>query len=485
MHVSARAHVYKMREHTCATSWGAVHLVVNMDQATVVDLLLRLERGDSSVDISRELTGRYECAAAASGRTRTAGSGPASHEDAYAASIMPRDFPDSSFLSPREVNGDGNCLYCAASVLAKGTEEDQLELRLRTALELSLHANFYAVQMAGLAVQVAASPEVVAGFSSSSLLQSTLSVTTDASFVAAKQSGLGLEAAYEVALHAGTPIIAKPGTYSSLQHMWALATMMGVSVRSVYPQENVTLRGLLHNLLHPRIVLPGQYTVTVNIMWSAMTVKHALSSGLWRPNHFVPLLYSDEEPHKKSRDISNKQPQRRSFTILDFMRPANLSQKQKISPRKRSRSPSPKQQAPEAPPLKKSQSLPPPLKMGVHPSKHRFTQLSGRHAHSPPLKPPLLSKQTSVQSPKMPTSTHPDNKSTLPPANDTGRVITHGMPVMDVSKVVDALSNGEKHTLLVHHMPPPSVLPSTFSHGCYRKLQVPSQLVRKVSLADL
>ena len=48
-------------------------------------------------------------------------------------------------------------------------------------------------------------------------------------------------------------------------------------------------------------------------------------------------------------------------------------------------------------------------------------------------------------------------------------------PCLDIGTIITPtsnLSNAEKISLLLQHVPPPAVLPTTFSHGCNRKFNV-------------
>ena len=49
---------------------------------------------------------------------------------------------------------------------------------------------------------------------------------------------------------------------------------------------------------------------------------------------------------------------------------------------------------------------------------------------------------------------------------DIGNIIT---PSKSVDEICLSMKNSEKYSLLFHHVKPPSVLPTTFSHGCNRK----------------
>lgn len=62
--------------------------------------------------------------------------------DKLATQLLPDDIPDG--LVPKKVTGDGNCLFNAVSVHLVGNQRLSLALRVLTAVELYLHADFYA-----------------------------------------------------------------------------------------------------------------------------------------------------------------------------------------------------------------------------------------------------------------------------------------------------------------------------------------------------
>jgi len=59
----------------------------------------------------------------------------------YSQSIWPSDI--KPILVPLKTEGDGNCLYCAVSLMCSGSESHHMELRARTTCEFVLHPDFY------------------------------------------------------------------------------------------------------------------------------------------------------------------------------------------------------------------------------------------------------------------------------------------------------------------------------------------------------
>ena len=64
-------------------------------------------------------------------------------KDSFATLLVPEDIPSES-LTPTMVTGNGNCLFNAASINLVGNEDMSVILRLLTAAELYIHADFYA-----------------------------------------------------------------------------------------------------------------------------------------------------------------------------------------------------------------------------------------------------------------------------------------------------------------------------------------------------
>ena len=64
-------------------------------------------------------------------------------KDSFATLLVPEDIP-SEQLTPTIVTGNGNCFFNAASINLVGNEDLSVTLRLLTAAELYIHAEFYA-----------------------------------------------------------------------------------------------------------------------------------------------------------------------------------------------------------------------------------------------------------------------------------------------------------------------------------------------------
>lgn len=56
--------------------------------------------------------------------------------------------------------------------------------------------------------------------------------------------------------------------------------------------------------------------------------------------------------------------------------------------------------------------------------------------------------------------------------NDIGQVVDPGKSDREICTTISNFSSSQKYDLLFNHTPPPSFLPSTFSHGCMRKFNI-------------
>ena len=104
--------------------------------------------------------------------------------------------------SPRMVQGDGNCMYRAASLALYGTQQHHLYLRAITAMELILHKEAY---------ESTSSTRLQALFSNPVSASSYDKLLTDA---------------------------CKPNQFSELAHMYALSAALGTVIQSYMPASS-------------------------------------------------------------------------------------------------------------------------------------------------------------------------------------------------------------------------------------------------------
>ncbi|ESO85590.1 hypothetical protein LOTGIDRAFT_155079 [Lottia gigantea] len=178
-------------------------------------------------------------------------------------------------LFPVRVIGDGNCLPRSLSVVVYGDEKHAAEMRVRIAVELSLHKAKYLDNQhlsLGLPVEESSTKFVNIFTMFSPFYIPPTKLTKD---VIEK---VFIEEAMETAVN---------GSYMVIWHLFASSSIIGYPIYSVYPERgNPNIRHDLHRIIHP--IIPKREEKIIYIMWSTcrtdMTMEH------WIPNHFVPLL---------------------------------------------------------------------------------------------------------------------------------------------------------------------------------------------------
>ena len=118
--------------------------------------------------------------------------------------------------------------------------------------------------------------------------------------------------------------------WSSIQHVFAISSILQIPIISVFPDVPYDLRPIIHRVVdpirkvspHSKLNLPSRQTSPV-IMWSGQLDK---VSGIFEPNHVVPLLKAD---YKRSSDqsVSSRPPKqaniRSFFTNLKSVKNKN------------------------------------------------------------------------------------------------------------------------------------------------------------------
>jgi len=174
---------------------------------------------------------------------------PAGVEDSVSVAIL-RMFHGVMLdaYSPREVVGDGNCLYRAVSLALYGTEAQHIYVRLLTSIELILHSDTY---------------------NCTDSLLSTLPVPP-----------LSYDALVAASLNVGS--------YSELAHMYAVSAAVGVVIQSYMPPSHSI--GLGFNPYTRAVVGRGLRTTaapTFAVMWTMTRVPQRAVDFV--PQHFVFL----------------------------------------------------------------------------------------------------------------------------------------------------------------------------------------------------
>lgn len=188
-------------------------------------------------------------------------------------SIYPEDAPPD--LWPKAIAGDGNCLFRSASVIAYGNESHHIEMRLRTSIELLTNLEYY--------------------LNTNSMFNSddNLLLFWLANFSASNElSYLNMHIASNcrtVLMDCITQALTL-NTWVGFWHVIALASVLGVPLRSVYPSSSVgisnnsNVRYVLNRTIFPRSPITDD---TKTIMWTSTQIK---TNSMWTPNHFVPCL---------------------------------------------------------------------------------------------------------------------------------------------------------------------------------------------------
>ena len=194
-------------------------------------------------------------------------------KDDVSETLLAARFPSLRLQSAR-VMADGNCLPRVCSLLCTGDEEDHVEMRVRIAQELILHESSYlndAFLDQGTDTQkkwTAIYTQYSANFA-----------------VGSKLSPTDIKSVYQQE----TLDIVKPSTYCGMWQIHAMASVMGVPVRSLYPGAGSPKDDIC------RLVLPREPNMTaneVNILWTHTHNKNV--SAWWQPNHFVAAFHTGQ-----------------------------------------------------------------------------------------------------------------------------------------------------------------------------------------------
>ena len=176
-------------------------------------------------------------------------------------------------LYPLLTKADGNCLPRSGSFLAYGTEEYHVDIRLRIALEMMVHKDVYMdpdFLKRGLPPNQSGPTPVTYAQYSDYYIYGEVLTTNKASEIYDKEVNE----------------ILQEDTYSGIWQVFALASVLGCPVCSVYPRKgNPSVRADLNRRILPRAQTSNR---EVYIMWTS--VRTDQTSEHWVPNHFVPLL---------------------------------------------------------------------------------------------------------------------------------------------------------------------------------------------------
>ena len=105
------------------------------------------------------------------------------------------------------------------------------------------------------------------------------------------------------------------GRYAGLLHLIALANILKVKVRSIYPDvfPNI-LRPMLNVTISPMVERAGSQNRCVSILWCHTSWPRLDANPLhWKLNHFVPLLPAgpSKDAHSGQSKSSGSPPAKR------------------------------------------------------------------------------------------------------------------------------------------------------------------------------
>ena len=194
---------------------------------------------------------------------------------------------------PIRTTANGNCLFNAMSRAINGKENMATELRLRTALELSLNPGYYGAHpiVKELKLKNASGKEwpltglydAVVFRNSSRCVQHTRSLEVKNTDKTSFQQAVEKEICTTFSNYA----------WSGLIQIMGLASAVGCNIQLLYPDKRHSLFPLLSGTYRPRISNENGQLPTITIMWTDM--------GGWKDrekefqvNHFVPILPVDQ-----------------------------------------------------------------------------------------------------------------------------------------------------------------------------------------------
>lgn len=218
-------------------------------------------------------------------------------KDALEETLIPEDIflprsqiPVKAAFDAFKSSGDGNCLYHSASLILVGNEDLHLLLRLLTAIELFLHASYYARH-----------PKFQSCLPSCDVPEDIM-FTLCLSDAGTKmwESTKCREDAIKRELATGCRVY----TWSVMVHLMALATVIGRSIYSAFPEDCSKTRPFFHGKISPREC--SFHADPAIILWSRDGSLNTCPAGWYQPNHFIPLVETPPAQKRLHRQISRK-----------------------------------------------------------------------------------------------------------------------------------------------------------------------------------
>lgn len=191
-------------------------------------------------------------------------------------------------MIPVTATGDGNCLFNSANLAICQKETLALELGLRTCFELAKNRQFYRNH------PVLSSSKIP--YYGKTRRSGVMSVETlcDLTCFSSRSSELYGEYGFEAAFDSEIMRTSKNYSYSGTLQIMALASVLGVPIEAVYPDQNHKLLPVYQNIFRRRQFINRTGSEVVRILWKN-TLGWPDRSKEFVVNHFVPLFNLNEK----------------------------------------------------------------------------------------------------------------------------------------------------------------------------------------------
>ena len=218
------------------------------------------------------------------------------HVDEVSRRIIPANSRRMS-LVPIATTSDGNCLFNSASLLVCQAETLALELLLRTCLKLAKNRQFYRNQPvlvnARIPYRGKGGPGVVS-------VETLCDLTCFSSSLSKVYGDSGFEAAFDNDIMK----TCRNYSFSSTLQIMGLASVIGVPIEMVYPDQKKKLLPVYQNIFKPRQCLNQSNLASVRIMWTN-SLGWPDRSKEFVVNHFVPLFNKSDKPSEGHVEAPN------------------------------------------------------------------------------------------------------------------------------------------------------------------------------------
>ena len=182
--------------------------------------------------------------------------------DQISRRIIPSKYAD---LVPIRSTGDGNCLFNSASLAICKNESRAVELRVRTCLELARNSDFYLTHPVLVNAKVPYHAGRQAGQGPGIMSVETL---FDLTCFDESSSSIFGKKSFDAAFQNEIMRTSINYSYSGTMQIMALASVLGVPIQTVYPDQNNKLLPVYENVFEPRQGYNSSSSVVVRILWT-------------------------------------------------------------------------------------------------------------------------------------------------------------------------------------------------------------------------